>query len=256
MYAIGYAGAAVMRRGPWLGALRPVNVGLSFVVVAAALFTHTPILDPLAWSAWQQYSRLATGKADAETFDYAALRFHLGRPGYDALTRLEQLSDHAQADVIRAGIASARLRPHYWVRHDVAARVLQDEDFVLVGGIAAVPAGLTAKIGANTEFQSWARVCSDEHRCLLFAVDLNADGSPEYCVVVGPHFHESTCWERSGSGWRRLGRMHPSNEGDVPGIAHVPPDLLDRLRAGELRVVPPRYSDIQIGQTVFRLRPD
>jgi len=127
-------------------------------------------------------------------------------------------------------------------------------DFVLIGGLEAVPVGLTAEIGAS--YHGWITACTTEHRCFLFAVDLDADGSPEYCAVLGPSFYESPCWGRSAQGWRRLGLMRPWNEGGIPGVIQIQPDLLDRLRAGEARAVPPRYADIEIGHTVFRLLPN
>lgn len=64
LYSLGYAASVFIRSTTWMGALRSINVALSFVLITLAVLVHTPVLDPLAWSARSQYARLAGGRVD------------------------------------------------------------------------------------------------------------------------------------------------------------------------------------------------
>ena len=257
VYALGYAVAVLVRRGPWLGALRPVNVALSFVVASVALLLHTPVLDPPAWSARAQLARLVSGRADAEKFDYAYLRFFLGRVGFETLARIEGLEADPRREIMRAGVRLARDLKGYDYRYGTqeVADVLRGEHLVLGAGLEAAPEDLVPRIAADLT-RSERENCVRERTCCLFAVDLNADGTAEYCLLLRSlSRYQAPCWEHGEQGWRRLGRLRPWNEAEASEAVVSPPDLADRLGATGAQAVPSRYVDVQIGDARFRLQP-
>lgn len=69
---------------------------LEFVatVAALALLLHTPLLDPLAMSARDQYARLASGR--------------------EALDALAALEDRPEREAVRANVGAVRHATSYW----------------------------------------------------------------------------------------------------------------------------------------------
>lgn len=254
LYALGYAGAVLARRTPWMSAIRPVNVALSFVVIAAALLLHTPALDPIRASVRSQYARLARGHTDAESFDYAYLRFQLGRLGFEALDRLEQLADHPQHAAIRAGVGIARALERYTLRPQHANDVLRDEHLVLAPGLAAVPAGLTAAIAAGLGAANRS-YCVRDRSCTLIAVDLDGDGAAEYCLLPPFHFVAAPCYARRAEGWTRLGELAAWSPGAETVDWTRLRTLGEQARAEGATPVPSPWADVHIGTTVLRLKP-
>ena len=86
-YAAGYAWAAVTR-GPWMRRLETTNWITAQVAVVVLLAIFSPLLDPARISVASQMHRLESGRVAAKDFDYQFLRFHAGRWGEAALTRL------------------------------------------------------------------------------------------------------------------------------------------------------------------------
>jgi hypothetical protein len=74
----------------------------------------TPILDPATWSARNQANRLLSGRANVETFDFAALKFDMGKPGARALARIAAVKDHPQAAVIALRLAEVAKAKSKW----------------------------------------------------------------------------------------------------------------------------------------------
>src|SRR5438034_2645150 len=114
VYALGYTCATFPWGPTWLGLIGRLNVPLALFVALLAFLVHTPLADPLRWSAWHQFRRLADGKVNAAEFDYAALRFQLGHVGYAKLAELEKMTAHPQASTIRQNIEAVRAAASYW----------------------------------------------------------------------------------------------------------------------------------------------
>lgn len=113
-YAGGYALAALLRGEPWLRTVPAVNRVVALLIVSLGLLVHTPLLDPVGWSARNQLGRLLDGRTTAADFDYGYLRFELGRDGAAALATLDGLEHHPDIDAIREGVATARAAGTHW----------------------------------------------------------------------------------------------------------------------------------------------
>ncbi|MGH0029407.1 MAG: hypothetical protein ACQGVC_06430, partial [Myxococcota bacterium] len=226
---------------------------------ALAFAVHTPLLDPLGWSLRNQLARLEAGRVDPVDFDYAHLRFHLGRRGAEALERLAR-GDLPEA--ARERIELARSIDSYWewsgggrgAEEALAIERLAD------GG--PWPDGLRSAVrlaaAKHWELQRCREGAGDDVHCLVRPLDLDGDGDAEEIVFVEQgHSLWAFVFERDAEGgFARAGRMAVSQTGHV---AHPSPGpLVDAIRAGDLHPVPPPYPDLEIEtpQGRHRLRLD
>ncbi len=237
-FGVGY-GAAVLRRGVWMRLARQVNVVMSLVVAALALLLHTPLLDPIAWSARSQYARLASGGADAAAFDYGTLQFKLGQAGRDALARLAALDSHPRAAVIKAEVERVRKAESYW---DWERGGTHDPFRPLVAG-TALPDGLAAAMTAVPFLEG---SCKREP-CTAFPVDLDADPEPEYVLLEPRGSADLYLFDRVGTAWALAGKLHAG--GRWPGGSV----LLALVERGKATSAPPTYRDLVVGEFRFHL---
>jgi hypothetical protein len=241
LYALGCA-AAVFVSGPvWMGSIRPLNIALAWVVIAVALALHGPLLDPLYWSARNQYQRLVTGRVSADTFDFAYMRFQLGDAGSAWLQRIAALESHPELDRIREQVALARALKRYEgaPRGDGTRNPLTLADLELIGGLNVLPPGLLATLDEQSRDR-----CHADRPCALFAVDVTGDPTPEYCLDTG-YFSVPCFAQRPGRDeWRKLGEL------PTPGGLS-----LSMLRHKGARTEPSAYRDVRIGEQLLRLTP-
>jgi hypothetical protein len=248
-YALGYAVAVLRRGSPWLPLGRPVNRAVAWLVVGLGLLAHTPLLDPLGWSARSQYERLRDGRVAAGDFDYGYLRFQLGRAGTERFEELALLESHPEIETIRAGVAEARSVSGYWEweqRHRPGADLAGLE--VLAPGTAA-PEGLLEAIRRNPDLRG--QKCTAEVTCTLFLAEIS-DGPPdEWILIVGP------------ARWARLYVFGEDESGDfhyrgslaTSGNPAPSLDLPSAIRADGVRSVPSPYRDLLIEGVRYRLLP-
>ncbi|TFG92146.1 MAG: DUF4153 domain-containing protein [Myxococcales bacterium] len=183
VYAVGYAAAVVLRRRPWIGTLKSVNVGTALLLALLAVLVQLPVLDPLRLSAESQASRLRMGKVGAKDFDFATLRFRLGHYGWEALQRLEAMEDHPERQAIRRLIERVRVAESFW-RASESQGVEQGPirlDTLPVG--LPIPEGLVEAITSDRNLPN--RKCRREGDCAVLGVDLDRDGHLEYCLLGG-----------------------------------------------------------------------
>jgi hypothetical protein len=243
-FALAYATAVLWPSDRWLGALRPANVVLSLGVVALGFALHTPLLDPLRLSARSQVERLLAGRVDAASFDFAALRFHLGHAGHEALARLEAAKEHPEHAKIVAAIETARGLRAYEVQA-APPRRLGAENLLALAPLTAVPEGLAAFLDetSDTSGRDWCF----ESPCTLFALDLDGDGAPEHCLVAAKEgterWNPTRCFARDAAGWRKLGALL-GESGSID---------VRELRTHGAEPTPSRYRAVRVGEHVFHL---
>jgi len=248
-YALGYALAVVRQGAPWLRMVRAVNLAMALVVVALGLLTHTPALDPIAWSARSQVARLVEGRVAAEEFDYGYLRFQLGREGRRALERLEALEAHPELAEVRTGIAAARAAESYWDWQKRHGPGLALEDFRVLPPGTVLPEGLFEF--ARTQGVMWTGVpCDAPNYCAVFPAELDGRPPDEWVFVVAqPHWSHVVAVARTRAGYESLGPLH--SRGPVPGAEEIR-ESLEALRFGARK---PRYRDVRIGDMRFGVTP-
>jgi len=252
-YAAGYFRAAL--RPGWLPALASVNIGTAFVVPGLLLLLFSPLLDPARVSVSSQAARLASGKVQAERFDFAFLRFDGERYGRAALDRIEREAAGAQAALVRRRIAIVRNMKSRWNR--------------------VAPAASPADLGANLILRQqgmklpesflrtdWALKddvflypdCLREpgKRCDAFLVDVTGEGKPEVFLStrneVATAVPNTVVLAEDAQGqWTALARVA------LPQVDCQA--LREDLAAGKVAAAPPALADIEIGGARARLQP-
>jgi hypothetical protein len=252
LYAIGYAAAVLKRRGKWMEPVQRVNMTMAWVLVTSALAAHTPILDPVAWSARNQFARLAEGRVAAQEFDYAFLRFRLGRAGWERLAELEQLTEHPEFAAIRDGVAVAREAESYRELATRATVLLTEDDLELIALAEGFPQGLVSFVATDIT-RDQTNGCIEGRNCVVFPAALDGDGDNEYVVVLsGGTDYAILAYDRTEDGaWQRIGRLtRLGPDGELPEREV----FLDSLRLLGFTPVEVPYRDLEVGEIRLRLR--
>ena len=97
----------------WIAGIEYPNKINAILIVLLALFINTPVLDPVRTTANNQISRLAQGTVSAENFDYAYLKFKLGKYGKQALEKIAAMKDHEQYAVIEKKLRETEQMKYY-----------------------------------------------------------------------------------------------------------------------------------------------
>lgn len=227
---------AVVRRQPlWLGSLRASNPLIALLLCVLLVGMHSPWLSPLAFSARDQVQRLLSGRTAVEDFDAEYLRYSLGEPGQRQFEALQ-----AQLEQGRILDAAGRERLQSLMREALHGGA--DEQ-----GEAAEPPGPKLEwLGTPEEgHEQFVALASSSSRCqapgcLLWAVDLDQepDGRKEVLQLSREEWPTPIYFfSRSAAGeWQQAGTL----EGTVNTS-----ELIRQIRAGEARLVRPRYQSLQ-----------
>lgn len=251
LYALGYALSALLRG--WLPSLGTVNTWMALLLVATLLAVHTPLLDPQRIAAGSQVSRLLAGVAEVDRFDYNYLRFSLGRPGDEALKALADLSGHPRADDIRAKAKEALARKD---RYSAKQQPIPGRDEI-AGRLKGYPAEAQIPPGfadylherlAKGKYDYALNGLKSGKAVPVLAIDLGADPSPEYVLMVAPY----PVFVQSEGKWRQLGQINFS------GAQPKPEELQRLLETGDHAALPRQWSDLKLGDKsgILMLRTD
>jgi hypothetical protein len=227
-YAGGYAWAA-LAPGPWLSRLEPWNFNVALLALTLVILMFTPLLSPQRIGVHDQMARLRSGAVTPEKFDLLYLRDQGGRYGAAALAQLAQgpetpLRRRAQAALERKRDPKAALSP----------QLLADLITVHPRGEKLPPGFLTTNwknAGGNS------CLMAAEARCDAMLVDLDGDGRRE--ILLQQYPWEADIYREAEGGWRLAGSIN---------LPRQCPKLMEQLRAGNYRVVPPerRWNEIEV----------
>ncbi|CAH0201585.1 hypothetical protein SRABI118_01750 [Massilia sp. Bi118] len=252
-YAAGYFRAAL--RPGWLPALASVNTGTAFVVLGLLVLLFSPLLDPARVSVSSQAARLASGKVQAERFDFAFLRFDGERYGRAALDRIEREAAGAQAALVRRRIAIVRNMKSRWNRIAPAAQPADlGANLLLRQPGARLPDSFLRTDWALKDDPFLYPDCLREpgKHCDAFQLDVNGDGKPEVFLstrneVAGAVPNTVVLAEDAQGQWTALARVM------LPRVDCQA--LREALAAGKVATAPPALADIEIGGARARLQP-
>ncbi len=234
-HALGYA-VAVLRRGTaWLPGLPRTNVVMSLAVVALAVASNSPLLDPHRLSVTSQLARLDPSRP--ETLDLQHLRFESGRRGVQALQALQDDPALADAGALQQALQTTLAQPLPGQRVDrpTGTRTAEQlrQHLQLAPGVAPPDDAWLA-----LALPAWGGACAEQPQaCVLLTPDLDGDGSPEHllCDLRRPDWAPCRFWYRAGDTWA------PGEE--LPPLLQVPGSSLHKaLRQGRYRVEPRRWG--------------
>ncbi|MBW2445455.1 MAG: DUF4153 domain-containing protein, partial [Deltaproteobacteria bacterium] len=249
-YAFGYA-LAVLRRGePWLRMVRAVNLVVALFVAAIGLLAHTPVLDPIGWSARSQFKRLAGGRIPAAEFDYGYLQFELGRAGVARLAELETLESHPEFLDICERVALVRAEENYWRWKQRHGAGFGPDLFEVLPAGATLPEGLIDF--ARSENLVWTEdSCGAKRYCAAIQVELDGEAPKEWVLVVHRRsWAQALAIAETDTGFRSLGVLQPVEGGAKPT------ELEASLKASDFGTEAPRFRDFRIGDARYRVVPN
>jgi hypothetical protein len=258
VYAFAYCYAVLRHRGNWKKAIRGYNPVLAVGVVAVAILTLTPVLDPYRISAESQLARLRSGEAKIARFDFGALRFKLYAPGNAALDSIRSDQDLPH----RAEIDRQLEILDSWGSYDGWTRAQQEARGVSAGPllpfsryVLMVPETLPVPDAVvdvvNRHMGSRLIQCRDAplERCAIVAVDLIGGKEPEYVFVLrGPEKElEFRAFGQRDSEWALFADWSVRKAGD---------DVWNALLAGDFETRVPDFRILTIGKRTMPYLPN
>jgi Domain of unknown function (DUF4153) len=253
IYAFGYSWASLHRQ-PWMVGMGRVNVITALGLIGVLVLALTPILSPFRLAADSQYQRALRWKAGDETglngikspFHY--LRFNSGAYGTRRLQQLANLSDGAVSRDIRSMAAAALAQTNEWAPEhpaDVEDRIskimVYPSDRAMTDDLRqALVADLKSPV--RSPFLSGA----GQRSWVGLYIDLNGSHEDQFVLFAGcmnarVYQHLSTNWQVVGS----LSNYQPCKEERLKEI----------LASGAINAVPRSWSDLKIGEHLYRFEP-
>lgn len=234
LYSLAAMYAVVRSPQGWLGSLRWSNPWQALLVCAVLLLIHAPGLNPQALSASNQVQRLLDGRTPAGEFDAEYMHRKLGKPGREALdgllANLDQLSQFTAQDRVL-------LRNRIEVARDFRKRdslPVAETSLVWIGTpVAGHEQFADPKLGLQT---------CNQHPCVLWPVDLDADGQMEVVLFSISTSHLPFYRRAKDGKWELVGYL----DGE-----YGPDDMPELIRQGKFRLVKPRYQGLEIDGRKF-----
>ncbi len=253
LFSLGYAGGVVRFREHWTGKLSSVNLPMSLLMLALVLLVNSPLLDFRKISLSSQQNRVEQGEITLEQFDFFDARENMGRPAY--LWMREIIEENRDSNPELAQLALEPVRPTFiGVATDAPERL--DNRRLDIRGWAAyrpepfpVPDDLAEAMQTSTvaAFIDTGTV----NELVLFRADLDGAGAAEYILALSLSVPVDDIrqlivsgFREEDDGWRELDFF------PYPGSPTGSPQLME----DEIRVAPPRFNDLQIGDIMLRVR--
>ena len=250
IYAAGYAFVAV-RGTPWMAGIERINIGVALFLIAVIALMLTPVLSPYRLAANSQFQRvLRAPEAEVDdnryygqtNFEY--LRFSSGSYGRARLAELAEIENHPQAEQIRrqARVALASTERNFERRHvdhraHLAAMLIYPEARTLEPELMdMLIADLQPQIGGSNLWRT------DIPLHGLY-IDLNEDGVEEFVLLT----------QSEGLLYAHGGAHHWLKVGTLQGIGGAA-DLLAAIKAGDIKTVPPKWRELDVGSSRFLIR--
>jgi len=241
-YALGYAWAAVERRG-WLRRVASTNVLTSYITLALLVALFTPIADPARLAVASQVDRLLSGRIAPDEFDFHFLRYESTVYGRNALARLQSTAIGPNAAAIRDKSAeAAQLVDTAKSERRVVSRM---HNIAMRTPGQHLPESFIANNWKSIDDWPWMvpSCLSDESdQCDAYLVRLSGDGR-QNLLLLAPRGSEGTLFGQDAGGtWRVLGRLQ------------LPPSCVEEraaLTQGAYKAVPALLPDLEInGQRI------
>ncbi len=244
-YALVYAGAVFYRRSEWMGLIRQGNQGVALLMAVLMVLVHSPVLNPLTWSARDQVNRLLTQKISLEEFDFGALKFRFGRAGLQSLEQLKQLpSDHPLAEML----------PPWLMAVDEASNYYQWKNNRQSDGLSSVPL-VECITGDRPVPPDFVQILTERQcrksTCYVLPVDLDRDGRDELVFFdMADKWLALKLYDRDPQGeWEKRGTLGAAMTQEQRQA------LVERIRHEQHSAVESQYQSLQIGDEVLLFEP-
>lgn len=215
------------------------NIALSFVLFFLSLLIHTPILDPLSWSAYHQYQRFLSKQVKIEQFDYSYLYHKLGRQGNNYLEKIKNL-EHPQKETITNNIKKVKTENYYTRHREIKPISLDNNHFDNRSRYRPIPSSLLASINS---IRSWEyKSCHAKSNCLLLESNLDQDPFLEILFVAQSYVYIFDSKD-GGNNWSRTARSD-----------YINAKTAKALRKNHFKVIEPKYQDLKANKQRIRIK--
>lgn len=242
-YSLAAMLAVVQRNALWLNGLRRSNPALALAVCLLLVLINTPWFNGQSFSARDQVHRLLDGRTSVLTFDSNYLRNGLGTAGRQ---QFEALSERVERDEVLDAPSREVLRAQ--IKRTPGESTVEPRPYT------PSPVNLEwigPKVDGSEQFislNSRQLQCQDAG-CVMWGVDLDGDGQAEVVQFnQQPWDHRALLYKRAADGeWQYVTVLLGAN---------LSPQNLNRLRAGDIKIIEPRFKSVQIGDLTLAPEPE
>ena len=242
-FSFSYLVGIITKRDNWLEPLSKINIVMGWVVLVSMLAVNSPLLNFQSLSTNSQIARLDANKVTIEKFDYYYFEHSLGRQGYLAMQLLKQKIETSHPE-------QYAIIDRMYVNNEFALTLEHTVDDFIERSVfwpsqALIPQGLIEAVFSEQHF--YDRNSLKEHTYYFIGMDLNKDDALDFIVIDESNENISAYFWLFDMGKWRSRYMNVENPEEIRYLK----SMIDN---NELSLVEPEYSNLKIGDVVFKVR--
>ena len=242
-FSFSYLVGIITKRDNWLEPLSKINIAMGWVVLVSMLAVNSPLLNFQSLSTNSQIARLDADKVTIEKFDYYYFEHSLGRQGYLAMQLLKQKIETSHPE-------QYAIIDRMYVNNEFALTLEHTVDDFIERSVfwpsqALIPQGLIEAVFSEQHF--YDRNSLKEHTYYFIGMDLNKDDELDFIVIDESNENISAYFWLFDMGKWRSRYMNVENPEEIRYLK----SMIDN---NELSLVEPEYSNLKIGDVVFKVR--
>jgi len=242
-FSFSYLVGIITKRDNWLEPLSKINIVMGWVVLVSMLAVNSPLLNFQSLSTNSQIARLDADKVTIEKFDYYYFEYSLGRQGYLAMQLLKQKIETSHPE-------QYAIIDRMYVNNEFALTLEHTvgdfiERSVFWPSQALIPQGLIEAVFSEQHF--YDRNSLKEHTYYFIGMDLNKDDELDFIVIDESNENISAYFWLFDMGKWRSRYMNVENPEEIRFLKNM-------IDNNELSLVEPEYSNLKIGDVVFKVR--
>ncbi|MFP3363645.1 DUF4153 domain-containing protein [Pseudoalteromonas sp. SIMBA_148] len=242
-FSFSYLVGIITKRDNWLEPLSKINIVMGWVVLVSMLAVNSPLLNFQSLSTNSQIARLDEDKVTIEKFDYYYFEHSLGRQGYLAMQLLKQKIETSHPE-------QYAIIDRMYVNNEFALTLEHTVDDFIERSVfwpsqALIPQGLIEAVFSEQHF--YDRNSLKEHTYYFIGMDLNKDDELDFIVIDESNENISAYFWLFDMGKWRSRYMNVENPEEIRYLK----SMIDN---NELSLVEPEYSNLKIGDVVFKVR--
>ncbi|WP_024596177.1 MULTISPECIES: DUF4153 domain-containing protein [unclassified Pseudoalteromonas] len=242
-FSFSYLVGIITKRDNWLEPLSKINIVMGWVVLVSMLAVNSPLLNFQSLSTNSQIARLDADKVTIEKFDYYYFEYSLGRQGYLAMQLLKQKIETSHPE-------QYAIIDRMYVNNEFALTLEHTvgdfiERSVFWPSQALIPQGLIEAVFSEQHF--YDRNSLKEHTYYFIGMDLNKDDELDFIVIDESNENIAAYFWLFDMGKWRSRYMNVENLEEIRYLK----SMIDN---NELSLVEPEYSNLKIGDVVFKVR--
>ncbi|CAM4194590.1 DUF4153 domain-containing protein [Pseudoalteromonas byunsanensis] len=250
LYLSCYSISIIANTRNWLDSLATINTRLGLLLIAALLISQSPILNFKQLSAQNQLARIHAGITPVEDIDVYYFAHELGVAGRDVLKEIDAhfAEQYPQLGArIEAALNSVTM-------HDADVENSQAIASNFIDGLevrgnmprtSLEPALISA---LQNYANNHSALIASSSRMILLPVELTGDKQNEYLLIMKQSsYSDLVLFYLDQAQWiSRPMYFNYSNE-------HSDKELIDALLAGDFKVTPAKFNDIQVNGTSLKV---